>query len=71
MLTHNGMRPQDVVVLLRIILFGDQKWLNKDLARLLYLSPAEITGSLERSFAAGLIDASKKNVYKQSLLEFL
>jgi hypothetical protein len=71
MTMHNGMRPQDVAVLLRIVLFKDQRWMNKDLARLLYLSPAEITGSIERSILAGLIDSDRKTVFKQSLLEFL
>ncbi len=66
------MRPQDIVVLLKIIVKGDGLWQNKDLAAELYISPAEITESLNRSGLAGLIDSEKKKkVYRQSLMEFL
>jgi hypothetical protein len=66
------MRPQDVVVLLKIICKGNEAWLNKDLAAELFISPAEITESLYRSSLAGLIDANhKKKVYRQSLAEFI
>lgn len=66
------MRPQDVVVLLKIIAKADQVWQNKDLASELFISPAEISESLNRSGIAGLIERDKKKkVYRQSLLEFL
>jgi DNA-binding MarR family transcriptional regulator len=69
---HNGMRPQDVAVLLKIISKADQPWQNKDLAAELYISPSEISESLNRSSMGGLIDANnKKNVFRQSLMEFL
>ncbi|MGK2863045.1 MAG: hypothetical protein ACSLE0_14010 [Chitinophagaceae bacterium] len=69
---HNGMRPQDVVILLKIIVKGQRKWQNKDLAAELFISPAEISESLNRSGMAGLIDYEKrKKVYRQSLMEFL
>lgn len=66
------MRPQDIVVLLKIICKDKQPWLNKDLAADLFISPAEISESLYRSSKGGLIDADeKKKVYRQSLMEFL
>ena len=69
---HNGMRPQDIVILLKIIAKGDNPWQNKDLAAELYISPSEISESLNRSAMAGLIDADqRKKVYRQSLMEFL
>lgn len=69
---HNGMRPQDIVILLKIIAKGDQSWQNKDLAAELFISPAEISESLNRSGMAGLIEHEKrKKVYRQSLMEFL
>jgi Mn-dependent DtxR family transcriptional regulator len=68
---HNGMRPQDVVILLKIITKKDRPWQNKDLAGELFISPAEVSDSLSRSEVAGLIDASKKIVFRQSLMEFL
>src|SRR5688500_14655127 len=69
---HNGMRPQDVVVLLKIIAKEEQVWQNKNLASELFISPAEISESLNRSGIAGLIEREKKKkVYRQSLMEFL
>lgn len=65
----NGMRPQDVVVLLKIILLKDQPWMKKDLAHELFISPAEIGHSLNRSQLAGLLD--DKKVLKKSFIEFL
>lgn len=69
---HNGMRPQDIPVLLKITAKGDQPWHNKDLAAELFISPSEISESLYRSSVAGLIDAgNRKKVSRQSLIEFL
>src|SRR5688500_9438305 len=71
MKAHKGMRPQDVVVLLKIIAKGKEAWLNKDLARELFLSPSEVSESLNRSLLAGLVDPSKRKVFLSSLLDFL
>lgn len=68
---HNGMRPQDIVILLKIISLGNQQWQNKDLAQLLYISSSEVSEALNRNRLAGLIDVTKKIVHRQDLLEFL
>jgi hypothetical protein len=69
---HNGMRPQDIVVLLKIVAVGHQGWQSKDLAAELFLSPAEISYSLHRSDAGRLIDYfQSKTVYRQALMEFI
>ncbi|MFL9484571.1 hypothetical protein ACI6Q2_17450 [Chitinophagaceae bacterium LWZ2-11] len=68
---HNGMRPQDIVVLLKIITLGNKPWQLKDLAAALYISSSEISESLNRSYLAGLVDYDKRRVNRQSLLEFL
>jgi hypothetical protein len=69
---HNGMRPQDIVILVKIVAKGNQVWQNKDLAHELFISPGEISDSLNRSAMAGLIDnEKKKKVYRTSLLEFV
>lgn len=66
------MRPQDIVVLLKIIAKEEKSWQNKDLARELFISPAEISESLYRSGIAGLIESEKrKKVYRQSVMEFV
>jgi hypothetical protein len=71
MKSHNGMRPQDIVILLKIIALDKQSWQNKDLAWHLHISASEISESLHRSHIAGLIDFNKKKVFRQSLMEFL
>lgn len=71
MKAHRGMRPQDVVILLKIIAKGDQQWYSKDLAQELYVSGSEITGSLNRSLHVGLLDPSKKRVLANGFVDFL
>ncbi len=71
MRTHNGMRPQDIVILIKIVAIGNQAWQNKDLAQELFISPGEISDSLNRSVMVGLIDKEKKKVYRNSLFEFI
>lgn len=68
---HNGMRPQDIVILLKIIALGDKQWQNKDLAQSLHISSSEVSEALNRNLLAGLIDFNKKRVHRQDLLEFL
>lgn len=70
MKTHNGMRPHDIVVLLKIISLGN-KWLNKDLSESLYISSSEISESLNRSMIARLISPDKKKVFKSALMRFI
>lgn len=71
MKTHNGMRPQDIVVLLKILLYDKGKWQFRDLAGELLLSTSEISESLTRSFQGGLVDDTKRSVFRQSLMEFI
>lgn len=68
---HNGMRPQDIAILLKIVMLGKNEWQYQDLARSLCISGAEVNASLNRSKLAGLIDYNRKRVNKQALYEFL
>ncbi len=68
---HNGMRPFDVVVLLKIISYQHSDWKIRDLATDLNISLSEISESLNRSKIGGLIDGTKKRVFKRNLLDFL
>jgi hypothetical protein len=65
------MRPQDIVILLKILCYGQKQWYSKSLASDLSISPAEISNSLGRSSLSGLIDTEKKKVRAQALFEFL
>lgn len=68
---HSGMRPHDIVVLLKIAAKGKQEWMMKDLSYELEISASEISESLNRSLIAQLVMPNKKGVMKLALLEFL
>ncbi len=68
---HNGMRPQDVAVLLKIASLNDENWTGKDVATSLHLSASEVSESLNRSALAGLLMNDKRKVMKNALFEFI
>lgn len=68
---HNGMRPQDIVVLLKIIALKHDDWKNSDLAYSLQISASEITEVLNRCRIGGLVDSKKRKVHINSFKEFL
>ncbi len=68
---HSGMRPQDIVVLLKIAAKKDKPWLMKDLSIELEISASEISESLNRSAIAGLISKDKTRLMKLAILDFL
>ncbi len=59
---HSGMRPHDIVVLLKIAAKNADSWYMKDLAHELNISASEISESINRSVIAGLIFADKKRL---------
>ncbi len=65
------MRPQDIVILLKIFSLGEIEWLNKDLSKSLFISQSEISESLSRSVYAGLIGKDKKTIHKSALFGLL
>lgn len=68
---HLGMRPQDIVILLKIIAINNDKWRNIDLAYSLKISPSEISEALNRCMISGLINKEKRMIHLNSLSEFL
>lgn len=68
---HNGMRPQDIVVLIKIISIQQPNWRNIDIANSILISASEVSEALNRCKIAGLIDSKKKKVNINSFLEFL
>lgn len=68
---HSGMRPHDVVVLLKIAAKMETPWMMKDLSMELGISASEISESLHRSAIAGLIAKDKKRLMKLAILDFL
>ncbi|RAK69814.1 hypothetical protein DLM85_02875 [Hymenobacter edaphi] len=65
------MRPQDVVVLLKITTLGALPWQGKDLAAALLISPAEISDALRRCRYAGLLLEDGRTVDRRALLRLL
>ena len=68
---HNGMRPHDIVVLLKIASKRGGEWFMKDLAYELGISSSEISESLNRSAFSGLIGKDKKKLNYMSIMDFL
>lgn len=68
---HSGMRPQDIVILLKIASIRHRNWLIKDVANDLGISQSETSESLYRSAYAGLVSADKKQLMRKALLDFL
>jgi hypothetical protein len=71
MKSHKGMRPQDIVVLLKILTISKIDWQYRDISSNLFLSTSEVSESLHRSHIAGLVDESRRRVFRQSLMEFI
>lgn len=68
---HKGMRPQDIVLLLKLIIDSNQDIRIKDLSSKLFISASEISESLNRSAIAGLLDPQSRAVNKEAFLKFL
>lgn len=68
---HSGMRPQDIVVMLKISTLGSTPWRIIDLATSLAISQSEISESLNRNRIACLMDATKRGIHMAALAEFL
>jgi hypothetical protein len=67
----NNLKPQDIVILLKIIAMGKKDWFHHTLAQELGMSQSEVTQSLNRSKYAGLIDNERKKVNRIAFSEFI
>ena len=67
---HN-LKPQDIIILLKIIALENQEWFQDTIALDLNMSQSEISQSLNRCKYSTLIDASKKRINKLAFIEFL
>ncbi len=68
---YHGLKPQDILVLLKMLASGDRQWRQVDLAGELGLSQYEISAALSRAEYAGFLDPGKKRLNKSALEEFL
>ncbi|MBC7759344.1 MAG: hypothetical protein H7069_10835, partial [Phormidesmis sp. FL-bin-119] len=68
---HKGMRPQDIVILLKLAIESEDGTRIKDLSSKLFISASEISESLNRSSIAGLLLHDSRVVNKDPFLKFL
>jgi hypothetical protein len=68
---HSGLRPHDIVILLKMATKSNKPMLMKDLAVELGISASEVSESIHRSILAGFVSADKQKLMKSALLEFL
>ena len=68
---QQGMRPQDIVILLKKISPSGMKMNGKQLAESLGISASEISEAMDRNRIAGLVDHSKSMVNTLALADFL
>jgi hypothetical protein len=66
-----SMRPQDVVVLIKVLLEKDSDWTQVSLARSLFISQSEISESLSRSRYARLLYDKGRKVARQPFMDLL
>jgi len=68
---NQQMKPQDVLLLLKIVSLNNTSWNQKPVAEALGLSQSEVSEAVARCKYAGLLTPNGKTVMKMALLEFL
>ena len=66
-----GIKPQDVVVVLKVLARTNKPWRHLDFAYELGMSQSEVSSALERARRVGFLDGSKRKVFKSAFFEFL
>jgi hypothetical protein len=65
------LKPQDIVVLLKLVAINDSDWSYNSLANDLAMSPAEVHAGIKRCVAARLFNQQRNAPIRSALLEFL
>jgi hypothetical protein len=65
------LKPQDIVILLKLVTFGNRPWSYSALALELGMSPSEVHSGIKRAAAARLFDSQRNVPVIRSLQEFL
>ncbi len=65
------LKPQDIVILLKLAALGARPWTYSGLAQELVMSPSEVHSGIKRAVAARLFDAQRNAPLVRALLEFL
>ena len=65
------MKPQDILVYLKLLLWKKGRWIVSDLAKSIGLSASETHGAIQRGKKSGLFDPLTEKPIKPALEEFL
>lgn len=65
------LKPQDIVILLKLVTLGNRPWSYSALALEIGMSPSEVHSGIRRSAAARLFDSQRNVPVMRSLQEFL
>lgn len=65
------LKPQDIVVLLKVHSWQDRDWTYSTLASSLGMSASEVHAALKRCEVSRLYDGNQRQILKHALLEFL
>ena len=65
------LKPQDVVLALKLVAQGTTDWTQPELARSLHISAGEVNHGLKRLAACHLFNTRERRVVRASLQEFL
>ncbi|WP_237332505.1 hypothetical protein [Zobellia amurskyensis] len=65
------MKPQDIVVLAKVICMGNDGYIQVALAESLYMSQSEISSSLKRSSFSGLLINKGQEVERKLFFDFI
>lgn len=68
---NQQMKPQDVLLLLKVVSDNSPSWNQKPMAEALGLSQSEVSEAVGRCKYAGLLAPNGKTVMRMALLEFL
>ena len=66
-----SLKPQDIVVVLKLVAGDGAEWSYPQLASELAMSASEVHASVRRAVHAGLLEPITRAVRRQALLEFL
>ena len=68
---HRGMRPQDIVILLKLIINKGADSRIRELSSKLFISASEVSESLNRSSISGLLISHSREVNTDPFLKFI
>ncbi len=65
------LKPQDILVLLKLIVWEKRDWTYQELANKLFMSASEVHAGIKRAIASRLMDQNRMAVQKKALEEFI